>query len=142
MFSVVCKDPFEAERVGERRARKIKESNEAIESINDALSNLSVSGRTTETSGVFSSSSSSRSSRTSIVGLGSRADSTSLRPKSSPAWEDGHGESKEVSASSRKRYASPQWKMSVHLVLSIADSGVVDQTPKTVRRDGRWSALV
>lgn len=100
MFNVACKDPFEAEKIGQRRARKIKESNEAIDGINDALSNLSVSGRTTETSGVFSSTSSSTSSRTSIIGIGSTADSVSVR--TTPALLEGFGGRRDRPASSKR----------------------------------------
>lgn len=68
MFNVSCKDPLEAERVGERRVRKQKETKEAVDSIHDALSELSVSARTPDvTVFAFSPPTSGRSSRTSGI---------------------------------------------------------------------------
>ncbi|OAP57248.1 hypothetical protein AYL99_07986 [Fonsecaea erecta] len=68
MFNVACKDPFEAEKVGERRARKARETNEAVDSINDALSRISLSGQTSEPPGIFSSVSSRSSRASSVIG--------------------------------------------------------------------------
>ena len=87
MFNVACKDPFDAEKVGERRARKWKESSEAIDHMNDALSNFSLSAKTRTTgasvSGAFSTTS-SRSSRTSIIGT------TSFRSESGQRHSAGY----------------------------------------------------
>lgn len=68
MFNVSCKDPLDAEKVGERRARKNKEAKEVVDSINDAFSNVSVSGHTPDSHlFAFSPPPSGRSSRTSVI---------------------------------------------------------------------------
>lgn len=82
MFNVACKDPLDAEKVGERRARKNKEAKEVVDSVNDALSNISVSGHTPDThSFAFSPAPSGRSSRTSVISPSSQRSADSPENK-------------------------------------------------------------
>lgn len=82
MFNVACKDPLDAEKVGERRARKTKEAKEVVDSINDAFSNVSVPGRTPDTpSFAFSPPPSGRSSRTSVISPSSQQSADSPENK-------------------------------------------------------------
>jgi hypothetical protein len=84
MFNVSCKDPLDAEKVGERRARKTKEAKEVVDSINDAFSTVSVSGRTPDTpSFAFSPPPSGRSSRTSVISPSSQRSADSPENKNS-----------------------------------------------------------
>lgn len=68
MFNVSCKDPLDAETVGKRRERKLRETQIGVDSVNDALANVSLSRLTPlSPSSASSQPASGRSSRTSII---------------------------------------------------------------------------
>lgn len=106
MFNTACKDPLEAEKVGERRARKIKQSSDAIDSINDAVSKITMSTQTTRSSGVLSSVS-SRSSRAPTSGSMSIRFGSTQPMHSSESYDNTGNENKPHSIKCVRRRSKP-----------------------------------